>query len=48
MSSNYTQVNAILTESQFDKLKHSLRNDEGVTLRLNNNVMGNGSYELYS
>ena len=47
MAGRYTQINAILTENQISKLKHALKNDTGVTLRLDNKTVGDGNHELF-
>ena len=46
MAGWYTQINAILTENQISKLKHALKNDVGVTLRIDNKTVGDGNHEL--
>ena len=46
MAGKYTQINAILTENQLSKLRHALRNNEGVTLRIDNKTVGDGNHEL--
>ena len=36
----YNKVNAKLSESQINKLKHAAQNETGVILRLSNNMLG--------
>ena len=47
MDRKYTQVNVILTENQVSKLKHALKNNIGVTLRLDSRTIGDGNHELF-